>query len=213
MRFDTLLSMFGDLPLFDVSMVVQLSGERRQTVLMQLHRWSGLGKLTRLSRGVYCFSNPYRRIALSPLVVANELYKPSYLTGVWALSYYGLIPGKAMIFTSAVTRVPRSFDNSLGTFQYFHLKREYFFGLSSRTIGAEEIWLAEPEKALIDFWYLNAGRWTVERMAEMRFQGFDQVDQERLRSYVSTFNAPRLEIAVWNWTQLSKNEREGVQLL
>jgi hypothetical protein len=145
--------------------------------------------------------------------VANELYKPSYLTGVWALSYYGLIPGKAMIFTSAVTRVPRSFDNSLGTFQYFHLKREYFFGLSSRTIGAEEIWLAEPEKALIDFWYLNAGRWTVERMAEMRFQGFDQVDRERLRSYVSTFNAPRLEIAVWNWTQLSKNEGEGVQLL
>ena len=151
MRFDTLLSMFGDLPLFDVSMVVQLSGERRQTVLMQLHRWSGLGKLARLRRGVYCFFNPYRRIALSPLVVANELYKPSYLTGVWALSYYGLIPGKAMIFTSAVTRVPRSFDNSLGTFQYFHLKREYFFGFSSRTIGAEEIWLAEPEKALIDF--------------------------------------------------------------
>ncbi|OGV42455.1 MAG: hypothetical protein A2X46_11370 [Lentisphaerae bacterium GWF2_57_35] len=41
--------------------------------------------------------------------------------------------------------------------------------------------VAEPEKALLDFWYLSRGRWSMQRMGEMRFQNFEAVKVTRLR--------------------------------
>jgi hypothetical protein len=141
--------------------------------------------------------------------LANELYKPSYLSGLWALSYYGLIPEKVVTYTSVTSRVPRAFINRFGTFQYSHIKQPYFFGFSSRVIQQKNIWLSDPEKAILDLWHLNRGEWTVERLSSMRFQNFDIVDVKRLEQFAGKFDSPRIMRAVKNWSLLAEMGKEG----
>jgi hypothetical protein len=89
MTFDRLVQLFGHFPFFDLSMVLQLSGESESKVQTQLHRWTKSGKIGALRREMYTLADRYRKASLHPAVLAYELYKPSYLSGLWALSYYG----------------------------------------------------------------------------------------------------------------------------
>ncbi len=209
MTFDRLVQQLGHLPFFDLSMVLQVSGENKSKVRTQLHRWVKSGKIEPLRREMYTLADTYRKTVLYPAVIANELYRPSYLSGLWALSYYGIIPEKVAFYTSITPRVPRDFTNKFGTFQYSNIKQSNFFGFSSHVIQQQDIWLADPEKAILDLFHLNKGEWTIERLSSMRFQNFDTVDYERLEEYAGKFNSPRIVHAVKNWNILVETGKTG----
>lgn len=213
MRFDELLRMAGDLPFFDLALVVQISGDRKDHLLVQLHRWARAGKVVSLRRGLYTLSATYRRVSLSPLVVANQLCTPSYLSGAWVLSFYGLIPEKVTIFTNITPRVTRSFRNALGEFTYSNVKQDFFWGLMSREIQGSAVWIAEPEKALLDFWHLHHGEWTEDRMIEMRFQNHDSLDFSKLEYYGHRWGSPRLLRAVRHYRQVQEASGAGDMLI
>jgi predicted transcriptional regulator of viral defense system len=187
-------------------MVSQTTGDDKPHVNTQLHRWEVSGKLQRLRKGVYCFAPPYTREEPSRAVVANSLYRPSYITGLWALAYYGLIPELVSIYTSATTRATRRFSNPLGIFHYSHLGTRFFFGFRPVEIAGETVMLAEPEKALIDLWHLNRKPWTSARFAEMRFQNTDIVDAKKLENYARQCDSPRLIRASRQWLELAATE-------
>jgi predicted transcriptional regulator of viral defense system len=209
MTFDELVTHVGSLPFFDLSTVLQLSGEDISKIRTQLHRWMKSGKVISLRREWYTLAGRYRKVVLYPAVLANELYKPSYLSLLWALNYYGLIPEKVVTYTSITPRAPRSFTNRFGTFHYSHVKQPFFFGFASRIIEEKPVWLAEPEKALLDLWYLNSGEWKIDRLSSMRFQNFEFVSYEKLQSFASRTHSPRIERAVVNWKKLVEREKEG----
>ena len=79
------------MPFFDLATAVQLTQESHPAVVNQLYRWSRAGKLVPLRRGMYAFADRYRRTAVSPAALANALYSPSYISGLWALAFVGLI--------------------------------------------------------------------------------------------------------------------------
>jgi len=211
MRFDHLLKTVGGLPFFDLALIAQLSGEPRSQLLVQLHRWVKAGKVLALRRGLYTLADPYRRVFLSPLRVANELCRPSYLSGIWALGFYGLIPEKVTLFSSATTRATHSFHNPFGTFCYSSLKKEFFWGFSARTIQGSEVWIADPEKALLDFWHLRRGEWTQDRLREMRFQ--HNVDMDKLGEFARRWGAPRLGRTASRYQELAGAAQEGAAAL
>jgi len=190
------MRLLGREPFFDLSTAAQLTSEDRVQLRTQLSRWMKAGKLLSLRRGMYTFAEPYRGTKLNPAQLANHLYRPSYLSGLWALSYYGLIPEKVELFTSVTTRVPRRFENAFGTFAYRHIKQSGFSGYAPITIGDAKVLLAKPEKALIDIWYLSEGEWTEERMREMRFALSGSIDPDTLMEYARRMESPRLERAV-----------------
>lgn len=203
MKFDHFISMLSDLPFFDLAMVVQLSGEPREKIRVQLYRWCKDGKVLSLRRGMYTLADRYRHVSVHPAELANQLYHPSYLSGLWALSFYGLIPEMVVTYTSITTRVPRRFQNAFGTFRYYNIKQPAFFGYRVAEMLERRVRLADPEKALLDLWHLEKGEWTQARMVEMRFQNTDLIDGERLLRYVARFESPRLfrAVEVWNlWT-------------
>lgn len=212
MNFHSLVKQVGRLPCFDLALILQVSGESRGRLLVQLHRWVRAGKVIPLRRGLYTLSDAYRHASLSPLLVANELYRPSYLSGLWALSFYGLIPEKVTLFTSVTTRVTRSFQNPFGAFSYSSLQQASFWGFGASEVQGCPVWMAEPEKALLDFWHLNAGEWTVDRLREMRFQGFEAVDVDRLGVYAGRWGAPRLARVVTRYRDLAGTEEEGIEV-
>ena len=209
MKFDDFLQLVGDLPWFDFATVLQLSGEPRQNLRVRLYEWRKAGKLLSLRRGMYALAEPYRRRVAHPALLSNQLYTPSYISLHWALSFYGLIPEKTVVYTAVTPRVPRAFENDFGVYRYSNLKQKFFFGYRSVDMGGENVFVARPEKALLDLWHLQSGVWDTDRMVEMRFQNFNVVSMGRLRDFAKRFGLPRLKLAVSVWEQVSDSTEEG----
>ena len=183
MKFADIISATRNLPYFDLATIAQLSGEPRQSLRMQLSRLVRQDKIKSLRRGMYVLGEPYRKVSPNPAMLANRIYTPSYLSFHWALGYYGLIPEKVVLYTSATTRGPRLFENEFGHFQYKHIKPDCFAGYQAVEIDRQKVLVAVPEKALLDLWHIADGEWTTERMGGMRFQNFEIVSRKKLHSW------------------------------
>ncbi len=208
MKFDSLRVLIPDQEWFDFSTVLQLSGEPRAHLRTQLHRWLRSGKLVSLRKGLYAFGPSNRRDSINPAILAGVIYAPSYLSLQWALGFYSLIPEQVVTLTSVTTRQTNSFSNCFGTFDYRHVRPALFRDFTRVRLGEREVWMATPEKALLDFWYLESGRWTGVRMHEMRFQNFDQIHPSRLRESAKPFASKRIDEAVEHYLKIATSEEE-----
>lgn len=209
MNFGELLTLAGDLESFDLALVVQALDERRDAILVQLSRFMKAGKVVGLRRGMYTLADAYRRVTLSTARLANQLYRPSYLSGLWALAAHDLIPERVVWLTSVTPRPPHRFENPFGVFDYRSLKQDAFFGYASLRYGEQDALVAEPEKALLDLWHLGSGEWTVERLGEMRFQNTETVSPEKLQDYAERFRSPRLLRAATRFLAQARESDEG----
>lgn len=108
------------------------------------------GKLIRLKKGLYVRASKDALLSLE--LIANHLYGPSYVSMESALRYYGLIPEQVPLVRSIVTGRSKTFENSLGTFQYTHADSDYYsIGIDQRKVeGKYTFLIASPEKALCD---------------------------------------------------------------
>ncbi|MBN2494898.1 MAG: hypothetical protein JXR96_09940 [Deltaproteobacteria bacterium] len=201
--------MVRPLPVFDLATVVQLSEERRETIVQQLHRFSKAGKIIPLRRGMYALAEPYRKVPVQTAELASLIYRPSYLSELWALSYYGLIPEAVPVFTSVSTRKPRRFQCEFGEYRYKNVKASVFFGYTAVELAGRKVILATPEKALVDLWYCSKGEWTPERMREMRISNASLIDPRALSSIVDRIHKPRMHRALSAWRQIRSDEDEG----
>ena len=110
------------------------------------------GEIIRIKKGMYVVSPEETGVPLSLELIANHLYTPSYVSMSSALRYYGLIPEAVYTVQSMTTKHTRSFENSLGRFDYTNICREAF-SVGLRRIqrdGSVAFIMASPEKALCD---------------------------------------------------------------
>jgi hypothetical protein len=159
MNVGALQRLTASLACFDLATLAQAGEDRREALRMQVSRWMNQGKVIGLRRGMYTLSDTYRRAPIVPAALANPLYRPSALSGLWALAHYDLIPERVVWFTSVTPRVPRRFENPFGAFEYRNIKQDFFFGLQIVDTGGQPVAIAEPEKALLDHWHLPEGEW------------------------------------------------------
>ena len=213
MNFESLVKLAGHLPCFDLPLLVQAFDDRREVIRVQLSRWMTQGKVIGLRRGIYTLAEIYRRVPLTPAALANKLCHPSYLSGLWALGFYDLIPERVVWLTNVTPRPPQRFDNPCGVFDYQNIKQECFFGYRTASLGGADILVAEPEKALLDHWHLTSGEWTMARLEEMRYQQFELINEAQLRLYTQRFQSPRLNRAVQRWLMLAADEEKGTVAL
>lgn len=144
-----------------------------------LIRYTKKGLLRKLKRGLYISTNR----TPSPWLIANQLYKPSYLSLESALSYYGLIPESVFSITSVTTKTTREFEAGDRLYLYRTIKRQAFGGYRSIEINGELILIAEREKALADYLYfvfLKRGSLN-ERLS------FAGIKIRRLQNYLKAF--------------------------
>jgi len=213
MNLASVIDLTRSMACFDLALLVQAFDDPRESVRVQLSRWMAQGKIVGLRRGLYTLADVYRQAPLTPALLANQLCRPSYLSGVWALGYYDLIPEGVIRLTSVTPRSPRRFENAFGSFEYRNIKQDGFFGYRSVPYAGGEIVVAEPEKALLDHWHLATGEWTDQRLREMRYQHTDALDNERLSDYAERFRSPRLVRAVQRWVACAAAEDEGTVTL
>jgi len=125
----------------------------------------------------------------SELEIANLLYRPSYISFTFALSYYHIIPETVYAITSATTRTTAAFTALEKQFVYHRIKCAAFTGYTAERVNNRAIWIAAPEKALVDTLYFVA----------LKKQGLpERVDTARLskqkmRAFAKLFDYPDLE--------------------
>lgn len=166
-----------------------------------LGRWEKQGKLIRLRQGFYTFP-ALKELSDAPFYFANKIYSPSYISLESALSFYGMIPEGVINITSVTSRKTKSFQNVIGNYFYRSVKPELMFGYLVEQSALSKKWhilLASPEKALLDFLYLNPQYDSIADMRELRLDiDFmqDELNVDRFDEYLIRFRSKILETRV-----------------
>jgi len=126
------------------------------------------GIVGRVERGVY-----YLKGYANEYAIASNIIKPSYVSLVSALAYYGLttqIPRVVYVVSPKRHRVIRNVEGYDIIFK--HAKKELMFGYHKELNG--NIFIADPEKAIVDIYY---------------FRDLNDLDEDALKS------PPRISIS------------------
>ena len=162
----------------------------------QISLWVKKGNLLRLKNGLYAFTKDKERIKGEE--VAAFIYEPSYLSLESALAWYGFIPEMVYAYVSVTARINRKFTNDFGTFLYRHIKSELFWGYTETKTEYGHYLLAEPEKALLDYLYLNLSKIRNETdFDNIRFNMDaikEKIDSEKFLKYLSAFNINKMKV-------------------
>lgn len=208
MRFEELLEVVGDEPLFETGLLlagdVDPSGVRRQ-----LSRWVEAARLLQLRRGLYALAAPFQKVRPHPFVVANRLVPGSYVSLQAALAHFALIPEFVPVTTSVTVGRPGRWDTPLGSYEFRHLQEELFRGFRKTLLaGGKEAWVATPEKALLDLVHLEPGGDSMEYLTELRLQNLDGIDPGEIRRLADESGKPKLRRAAERIVRLAEEEMQ-----
>jgi len=152
--------------------------------LMNLVRWQEKGYILRLRNQWYAFNDAESHENIEWLA-ANLMYAPSYISLHTALSWYNLIPEMIATTTSVTTRKTNKFSTPLGDFDYHRIKPQLFgFGYSledmeaftSKSNYSRKIMVATPQKAILDFFYINSFYDSAKDMEDLRLNDTELVN-------------------------------------
>ncbi|MFA5828887.1 MAG: hypothetical protein WC843_00100 [Candidatus Gracilibacteria bacterium] len=171
------------------------------SIRIQLSRLSKSRKLIRLKQNRYTFPDAHPNV----YVIAQEMVSPSYHSMESALSLYGIIPEGTVAYTLITSKKTQKYSNEFGTFNYRHLPPSLFFGVEKRADGA---FMATPEKALLDYFYLNSVKfkpdfalWQAERLDELK-----TLDFKVMKQWAKKYGMKKLTILVKNLEEYSSSE-------
>ena len=132
-------------------------------------------EVVRIHRGLYMLADKYLREKVDPLVLAQRLHGPSYISLETALDRHGWIPEAVYTVTSVSMDRAREFDTPLGRFSYTRVPQRTLYAGVRRVENGRggSFLLASPLKALADFVYVHKRDWDTARpvVASLRVDG------------------------------------------
>jgi predicted transcriptional regulator of viral defense system len=177
-----------DFPVFSIADIRAAYGhfDRRR-----LSEWQKKGYIKKVIKGYYLFSDVTLDESML-WIIANKIYKPSYISFETAMSHYRLIPESVYMITSASSRRTIRFETPMARFSYRTVKPALFFGYSLLPGG---IRMAFMEKAILDYFYINPALRTVDDFSSLRINREEMIsrfDAERFNGYLQRFDHRRL---------------------
>ncbi len=151
MRFLELKEKIQDQIIFTTNDIKKFDGSFS---LQRLTEWQKKGYIKKITKCYYIFSD-YKIREEDLFVFANRIYQPSYISLESALRYYNFIPEGVFSITSVSTRKTNKIMPSIANFHYRAIKPTIFFGYQVLGSGFKKFKIATPEKAIIDYFYLN----------------------------------------------------------
>ena len=156
------------------------------------------GDLIPLKRGLY-ETDPH----VLPASLANCFYGPSYLSFEYALSWYGMIPERVTVYTSATfnKRRKKEFSNAFGTYTYQDVPAEaYPHAYIQMSSGSYPYLMAMKEKALCDELSIIPPIRGIHAFHEYLFEGmrldeniFEELDSDMLRFLAPKYHKTNLD--------------------
>ncbi len=162
---------------FSVEMIKSILQEEYSHPVQKINAMIKKGELIQLKKGIYTFSEDYRNHSLNLISTANMLYKPSYVSFEYALSFYSLIPERVYTITSASTSRSKEFETPLGRFSYTKIPLiAYSLGIDWKFDENDGGYMiATAEKALCDKIY------TDKRVSNIKKDEIESYLEEDLR--------------------------------
>jgi hypothetical protein len=208
MKYEEFRHMVLKLPVIDNN-ILKLKDIFSHSNRIQFSRWLKKGYILKLKKGgLYILREADRKINPSRMFIGCELYKPSYISMEYALSHYGLIPERVYDITCITTKKTNSFENTFGRFVYQHVKPEFFTGfVESKDEFNLAYFIAKPEKAVIDYIYLNLSKFKADAEKQLvesfRFQNLESLNIKLLKEYSRLFKIKKLDKIVEKLIKLS----------
>ncbi len=157
--------------------------------------------VTRLKRWLYSLNDK-----ISSFEIANSLVTPSYISLETVLSYKSIIPDAVTSYMSITTHPTKTYQNKSWIFYYSTLKKDLYFWFKYENW----IFIAETEKALLDYFYLKSrdlkltiydynniekgkfsSKWCIASLnwfKEERFENLEILNFQKLIQYSKKFN-------------------------
>jgi predicted transcriptional regulator of viral defense system len=145
-------------------------------------RYVKKGLLLRPKKNFYIFQQKWENFSQEEFFnLANFLQVPSYISFASALCFYGATTQmQKNFFESASLRRSIHFDIKGSRFNFYKLKKEYYFDF----VKKGDIFIATKEKALIDAAYLySLGKYSLD-FAALDLRKFDK---KRLKKLIAVF--------------------------
>jgi len=162
--------------IYNFSELMRLSGLSAPSLRKAIHRLLKRKLLLRLKRQLYV--NPFALPSLEE--VAAVLYPPAYISLESALFMHGVMDQAPHLLTCVSPNKTRIFRTDLGEIAYYHIKKELFFGFEMR----DQIALAWPEKAALDYIYLQRQNGIEPSLNEWNWEN---LDRNKLRQLATNY--------------------------
>jgi len=213
MEFKQLLQIVGAEPVFETGLLLAGDAERGD-VQKQLSRWTRAGRLYLLRRGLYSLAPPFQKVKPHPFLVANRLVHGSYVSGLSALAYYDLIPEYVAVTTSVSGGRPVRWDTPLGSYEFRHVKVGWLHGYHLLEVSSGQYaFVATPEKALLDYLYLQPGADRPQYLRELRLQNLEALGLDELERQARVARSPKLRRAAAFVRELAAAESQEYEAL
>ncbi len=189
-----------ELPYFETKELrLILGSDFTSTTLINLKNWVKKGHLTMFRRGLYALSDEIENV--DSIALATKIYQPSYVSLEMAMGFYGIIPEAVFTVTSVTTRKTKEFKTPRGTFSYQKIKKEAFGGYETKKNGKISFNLALPEKAVVDFMYLNRNilNGSLEQFQNYRLNEDFKYDAKKLLDFSRAFKHKKVSFLIDNF--------------
>ncbi len=191
MKYIDLINKFKE-PIFNLQ-DLKIAGFNVSSV--QLSQWTKNNYLIKLKNGVYVFTE--RKHQLSMEAISNYLYSPSYISLERALARYGIIPEIVYNCTAITSRKTQTIKNYFGVFIFRSIKKKLFFAYNKIKENDNVYFIAEPEKALLDYLYLNLAKiQNSDDLRELRLNETVLIDLnlDKINNYLKIYNNKKLSL-------------------
>jgi len=186
MNYITFAKELKNFPAFSLKEIEKLSGK---VYYHRLNEWQKKGYIKRIANGIFMFADE-QIDDMYLYYLANKIYEPSYISLESGFAYYGFIPEAVYKTTSVTTKKTSRFQQDNIVFEYRSIHSRFNFGYTLVNWKNVAIKIAEPEKAIIDYFYLNTEINTIDRIEDMRFNTIamnEQIDWNKIDRYLSIY--------------------------
>ena len=147
---------------------------------------SKLGWLRRLKQGLYVIVDTLSgrfHNDISLIKISNTLMEDSYVSLSYALNYYQMFDQYGKTVTAITDKKTKKFIFDDFTFQYSKVKKSMYFGFSEKIENSQKIRIADAEKALIDYLYLDKSFGSASLVFEKMKNHHQSLDLIKLQKY------------------------------
>lgn len=195
MKFVDIKFKFKNDCILDVRNIINLFGhlDRRR-----LYEWQKKGYIKKIANNYYIFIDTNINDVILKMI-ANKIYKPSYIGLESALSYYGLIPEAVFQITSITTRKTKTFKTAIAPFNYRFIHKRLFWGYNLKTSFTQTFFISDIEKTILDYLCLNPHIDDKSAFEELRLnkeQFKNLINLSSLRKYLNIFSNSHLSKSV-----------------
>ena len=162
---------YSSTKIFYINHLKLLANMNEHSLRIALARLNNKKLIKRICRGIY--ANPFNTPTLEE--ISAQICQPSYISLESALSSWGILSQFPQVLTCVTTQLPRVFNTTFGDIEYHQLKNDYFWGF----IEKQGYFIAEREKAVLDYFYLYKNKHSKSDFSELNF---DSINRKKLKS-------------------------------